>query len=179
MIEPPSCNDAALRRRVVRLARIAHNANDGGDVDDRAAELRAVLGLVLHHRARDGARKEERALQVDVENSVPVLVGHAHEKTVLRDAGVVDHDVDLAEVRDNGLHARIDLGRNRDIDAVALRLDAKRLKRGDRLGAPLFLEVADCDVCTTFGELLCDGRANSASGACDDCDFAFQVVHDS
>ena len=32
-------NDAALRRRVVRLARIAHNANDGGDVDDRAAEL--------------------------------------------------------------------------------------------------------------------------------------------
>ena len=96
---------------------------------------------------------------------------------VLRDAGVVDHDVDLAEVRDYGLHARIDLGRDRDVDAVALGLDAKRLKRLHCLVAPFGLEVAYRDVCAALGELLCDGRADSACSACDDCDFALQVVH--
>jgi hypothetical protein len=36
---------------------------------------------------RDGAAPVERGLEVDVDDGVDVLVGHAHEQVVARDAG--------------------------------------------------------------------------------------------
>ena len=82
---------AGLRRRVVRLPRVAGGADHRGDVDD-ASPAR------LHHAAHHRARQAEDRAQVGLDHLVPVLVLHAQRQVVARDAGVVDEDVDVAEL---------------------------------------------------------------------------------
>ena len=45
----------------------------------------------------------EVALQVDVDDRVPLLLGHVDEHPVAQDAGVVDQDVEVAEGLDGGV----------------------------------------------------------------------------
>ena len=40
----------------------------------------------------------ERRLEVDVEHSVPLLLGHAEHESVLGDTGIVDEHIDRTEV---------------------------------------------------------------------------------
>ena len=75
---------------VVRLARIAENAGDRGDIDD-------APGTAAHHVAQDAAGQDEHRGQVDGDDVVPLFVLHAHEQIVVGNAGIVDQDVDLAE----------------------------------------------------------------------------------
>ena len=78
-----------LRRRIVRLAPVAVQADDRADVDDRA-------GSFLHHRPRHGAAGVEDRAQIGLDHLAPVLVGHPRKQAVTRQAGVVDEDVDVA-----------------------------------------------------------------------------------
>ena len=73
------------------------NAHDGGHVDYRAAAL-------AHHDGKDGVDEVEGAFEVDGDYGVPLSLGHAHHQTVFGYAGVVDKDVDAAEVFYNLRH---------------------------------------------------------------------------
>ena len=105
-------DDAGLRRRVVRLAEVAVEADDGRRVQDDAAPL-------LDHRGGHGARAVEDALEVDGDDLVEVAVRHRRddgavlpldELGVLDDPGVVHEDVDTPEARkdlcDGAVHRR-------------------------------------------------------------------------
>src|SRR2546426_1218704 len=83
---------ARLRGRIVRLAHLALLAVHRGDVDD-APEF--ALAHALDHRA---AHVEQRT-QVRVDDLGPLLGRHAVEHGVAGNAGVVDQDVDRAELR--------------------------------------------------------------------------------
>ena len=83
-------DDAGLRRRVVGLAGVAHEADDGRDVDDAA-------GAFLEHDLRHGLRDMDHALEVRIEDGGEIFFLHAHEKAVARDACVIDEDVDRTE----------------------------------------------------------------------------------
>jgi len=109
--------DAKLRRHVVRLTEIADQARGRGHVHHRARFLLAEM-------SRDGARHVERAVEMHVDDVVPVRPTHAMKDAVAQDAGVVHQDVDAAELVDGGLHDRFGVLRLGD-----------RERRGDRVAA--------------------------------------------
>src|SRR5208283_4767507 len=81
---------------------LSNLSKDAGDVDDAAPAL-------LQHGADHRLDEQERASQVGVEDFVPVGALHAHDQLIAGDAGIVDQDVDLAELREGGLHFGLDL----------------------------------------------------------------------
>ena len=85
---------ASLRCSVVRLAGIAHETDNRAHVDDAAAAL-------LHHDLRSCLRTVEYALEVRIDDRIEIFFFHANQKSVTRDAGVVDEDVNRAERLDN------------------------------------------------------------------------------
>ena len=94
-------DDAGLGGGIVALAYVAGDAHNGGNVDDAACRT-------LHEGALQGFHKEEYALEVGGDNGIPVALLHAHEQTVLGDAGVVDQNVNggvfSQDVLDAGFH---------------------------------------------------------------------------
>src|SRR5438552_3643188 len=96
----------------------------------------------------------EGALQVHGHHRVPVLLRHVEDHPVAQDAGVVDHDVELAE----GVERALDdaLGGLEVGHAVAVR---------DRLAAPLL----------DLGDHLLGGRGRRRPGA---VEVRAEIVHD-
>ena len=62
----------------------------------RPLDRLAGLGLLAPVGGGVAARGE-RALEVDGDDGVPLLLGHVGEHAVAQDAGVVDDDVEVAE----------------------------------------------------------------------------------
>src|SRR2546426_4325787 len=102
---------AGLRRRIVGLAELALDRVDRRDIDDAAP-------AALHHAVDHLARDVEDAVQVGVDHLHPVLLGHALEHRVARDAGVVHQDVDRPDHR---AHVVEHLGAGVEIRDVAFR----------------------------------------------------------
>ena len=98
---------AALGGRVDRRLGRAHHAGVRGDVDDAALRL-AQLG--------DGvAAAEERALEVDRHDALPVGFGHGLAGTLDPEAGAVDEHVEAAGAGDrHGDHA-LAVAHDRDV----------------------------------------------------------------
>ena len=84
-------DDRALGRAVGREPRSAEEAEHRGDVD-RAA------GSRLGEPSAGLAAAQEHAAHVGVEDAVPLGLVEVDEVDVRRDAGVVDEDVDAAEL---------------------------------------------------------------------------------
>src|SRR5437867_510958 len=82
--------ETGLGRAIVGLTRVPHEPDDRADVDDTAVAR-------PHHRRQHGARRLERAREIDRENAVPVLAFHPEQQSVDRDPGVVHQVVDPAE----------------------------------------------------------------------------------
>ena len=59
-----------------------------------------AAGFLRPEMVSGGAADIEAALEVDIDDAVPVLLGHAVEDAVAQDAGIVDDDVDPAELID-------------------------------------------------------------------------------
>jgi hypothetical protein len=113
----------------------------GGDVEDQAA---AALGEKLF-RGQLGA--EERALQVDVEHPLVLVLGRVEDRGAGLDAGVVDHDVEPAEGVDRGLHQLLQIGRLADVGLHPDGVPADGLDPGDELRRLLGMDdVVDDDV---------------------------------
>ena len=103
-----------LARGVIGLAGIADQTDHRSDINDASA---ALLDQGADHRLRE----IERAAQIRVDDRVPIFHRHAHGQAVARHAGVVDEDIDLAEVFENlgadFLHSAV-IG---NIDCISLR----------------------------------------------------------
>ena len=69
----------------------------------------------------------ERTLEVDVDNRVKVLLGHIEHKLVARDTGVVDENINLAEVGDHLLDNCLAGCKVADVAVVSLNLDSESL----------------------------------------------------
>src|SRR5690606_37898046 len=87
---PGQGHHACLGGGVVGLAVLGAPAEDGGVVDDHAA---VAGGAEVVQR---GAGAAEGAVEGDVEDAVPLFVGHVDDRGFAAEARVVDHDVDAA-----------------------------------------------------------------------------------
>src|SRR6266545_3040445 len=72
-----------LRRAVVRLADVPEHTGRAGGVDHAAADLFASLGALTPVRG-GVTRRCEMALEVDVQNGVPLVLAHVHEHALAR-----------------------------------------------------------------------------------------------
>src|SRR5690606_39692008 len=88
---------AAFRRGVVGLAEIADDAGGGGGVDDDPA------AAVFLHPGENRPSHGKHALQIDLDDGVPVAFLHLQQSLVPQNAGVVDQDVDTAEIVEGAL----------------------------------------------------------------------------
>src|SRR5690606_13073587 len=168
--------DPGLGGGVVALAGIAEQAAGRTGVDQPRVHRLARLGAgppVGRGVLRDG----EGAAQVHADDVVPVGGRHVHQHPVAEDAGVVDHDVEAAELAQRGPHqpsGRLVVG---DVVGVRDRVPAGRPDLlGDGLGGagvgagavPGAPEVVDDDGGSLAGQLDGVGPAYSAGGAGDD-----------
>lgn len=165
---PGQADDARLGRGIVCLAGIAVRARGARNVDNGPGL--AVLDAKVGCR---GADELEGRLGVQVHDGVPLLVGQLVDDAVVRVAGIVDDDVDLAAAKLGRLFderrnvlAVEHVARHRERPATA-RVDA--VGHGLRLGA---VNVRDDDQRALVGkEARCFG-ADALPAAGDDGDLA-------
>ena len=128
-------------------------------------------------------QRREVALEVDPDHRVPLLLGGVHQHPVAHEAGVVDQDVEPAELVDRLLHHRRGLLEVGHVGAVRHRPAARRLDRGDdlvgrRLPRALAGErdavVVDHDGRAVRGQLERVRPADAAARSGDDRDATLQ-----
>ena len=139
------------------------------DVDDPAA---ATLGDHLLGRQLD---TEERALEIDRDDHVELVLGRVERRGARLHPGVVDEDVEPPERRHGAVDQLLDVGDARDVrldglGAAAGRLDLL-LRRVRRVGV---LVIVDRDRGTLAGELDRDRAADPAVAAGDDGGLAVE-----
>lgn len=161
-------DESGLGGGVVSLTGVAVNAHYGGHVDYRAAAL-------AHHDGEDGVDEVEGAFEVYCDYGVPLSLGHAHHEAVFGDAGVVDKDVDAAEVFDNLCHYVLGLVEVGGVGGVAFALHAAG---GDfSLGGFavfVYCKVGESDVGALLGETQGKGLADAAGRSGDEGGFSFE-----
>src|SRR6266851_9442571 len=136
-----------------------------GGVDDDAA-----LALAAEQR-HDVQRREIDRLDVDGEDLVDHRLGHfEHRHVAMRDAGIVDHDIELREARDAGIDQFLDLvvlgDVAADIDRAALAV--RLLDLGCHALAAGIVDIVDDDLRPLLGETLGDALAETRAAAGDD-----------
>ena len=131
-------------------------------------------------------QRDEVALQVDVDDRVPLRLGHVGDHPVAEDARVVDEHVQLAERVDRGLDQALAALPVGAAVGVRHRLAAHRLDlldhllRGTRVGPRPVLrtaEVVDHDLGALTREEERVLAPDPATGAGDDRDSPFQCAH--
>src|SRR6266851_4209982 len=95
-------DQSRLGCRVVGLARLAHLPEDTRDVDDASPAL-------LEHGTDDLLYREICRRQIGAEYGIPVGTLHAHYQLIACNPGVVDQNVDLAELSYRGFAGGLDL----------------------------------------------------------------------
>src|SRR5699024_4480389 len=87
-------DDPGFRGRVVRLAGSSHECGFGGSVDDAPEDRRAgrlAGGPEMH---TGGVAECGVALEVDVDDLVPLVLGEVEDHRVAHDPRVVDDDIE-------------------------------------------------------------------------------------
>ena len=133
--------------------------------------------MVLHHPRADEHGQAERALEVDGENLVVQLLGHAHEVRIERGhPGVVDEHVDLAEAVVGGVDEAVELVPVADVagDGQGLTARGRLHLLGHRL-AVVELATGDDDVGARLGQAEHDGVSETAAATGDDGDLVGDV----
>src|SRR5204863_2631632 len=108
------------------------------------------------------------ALQVHLDDGVPVLFAEVGKALVAQDAGVVDEDVDAAEGLDRRLQDRLAAGDVRHVHHAGDCASASGGDFGDDLLRGVGVHVVDDDGCAFAGEQAGIGTAQAAAGAGDD-----------
>ena len=114
----------------------------------------------------------ERALEVDRDDAVPLLLRHPHHQTVAGDTGVVDQHVDMAEILDYLVHRSVSLLEVSGVGGITPALHSESLDLLYRiLEIVVFLEVGECDVRSGRGQFHGYGLAYAACGTCNKGDL--------
>jgi hypothetical protein len=121
-----------------------------------------------------GVHAVVKALHVDVEDAVEIRLGRFFQIGDLRDAGVVDEDVDAFRGRE--LPECFCYGCvTRDVALLSFRVAARYrdFPRGALGGFEI--DIENSDSCACLRESLCDGFANTAAAAGDDGRFSIET----
>src|SRR3546814_4668677 len=129
------------------------------DVDDHAA------ALCFQQRCEHAATTHD-AEQIDVDDPLPVVHRCFVDRAALRDAGIVEQQIDAAELFDH-LFARADQVRiAAHVTMDVERLSTERTQRAQRLCAARVIEIADADAAAVarvvFGQ--CTAEPGCAAG---------------
>ena len=106
-----------------------------------------------NHRSGDSLRAEARALQIDVEDVIPVTFRHLQERDAREHSGIVDQNLDRPEPPLGGGHHRLRL-----LDISDVCLDGQCTPSmaahfiGDGVRSALVIEPVDRDVGTRSGK---------------------------
>ena len=139
---------------IVGLADLALLAVDRGDVDDAAM-------APVAHAVDDLARHVEDAVHIDADHVGPLVVAHLVEEAVAGDAGVVDQDVDGAELILDLLH-----GAGAVVETADIALDHHDVQRiGDGLGRLVVSGIAGGDLEPVLVQALNDRLADAPGPA--------------
>ena len=112
--------DPRLRRAVVALTEVPHEACDRGCADDGAFPFLVGVPLLAHDLSR-GLGHEEGSLHVNGHHDVEVCLIHLEERLVAKDPRVVHKDVDLPE----GIRCRL-----HDVRRTLFRSDRIAVRNG-------------------------------------------------
>ena len=158
---------AQFRHAVVGLAKVAVNASRRGGENQPAVAR-------FFHVGPGGVGYLERAFDVDLINQIPVVFGHLVEAFVPQDAGIVDDDVDAAEIVHRGLDDLVAIGNGIVVGngfATGSNDFVHHQISGSFAGAftkSAATQVVDHDLGTAAGEFQCMALAQSVAGAGDD-----------
>ena len=157
--------DGRLRRIIgdLLLGIVRDIGRDRADIDDRAAAL-------FEHGLDRGARDAEGRDQIRVHDEGEALVVEVMEIAIGCDAGIVDENIEPAELFDRRIHDRI----------RRLRIDQIRFDPGASLGVRREQLVQLRRPASArqhqrrarLGEQLCNGKADTAIAAGDQGDLA-------
>ena len=103
----------------------------------------------------------ECRLQIDGDDGVPLLLGHAEHQSVLGDTGVVHQNINASKLLLYGLYHLLGLREVGSIRGVALGLDAQ--SSDFLLRVEVDLEVGECDVTALRGILQCDSLSDTGA----------------
>ena len=123
---------------------------------------------VIADAADEGLHAVDHALQVDAEHPVPVVEGALVERAAGADAGVVAHQVHVAETilgAAGGVLHRVAVG---DVELERQHLGAARFELGCRGGERLGLDVGEHDAHSLAGEDARHAEADAARAAGDE-----------
>ena len=120
----------------------------------------------------------EGALEVHGDDGVPLSLGHAEHEAVFGDTGIVDQDVDAAEVFDNLGDDGLGLGEVGGIGGIAFAFHAADCYLFLGLLA-VFVDdqVSESYVGAFGGEFQCECFADTTGGAGDEGGFSFKKFH--
>ena len=117
----------------------------------------------------------DRAIEAGVDLAMPVLGLRFHEAPPYRQPGIVDQDVEAAEILDDVIDHRLDRGKIGDVGLISLGLAPLRRDLADeRIGFLRRTAEIDGDVGAFFGEAQRDFAADAAGGARHQGDLVFQ-----
>ena len=155
-----------LGGRIVHLAGIPGLAGDGGHIDDAAAFLPGHNG---HH----GVQEVEGRFHIHGYNCVPLGFCHSHHQAVLGDTGVIDQDIDVAELLLNLGHHGLRFLEVGGVGGIGLHLVAESGNLCHRLlGRFVDDQVCEGDIRPFSGKFKGNGFADSACGARDERYFS-------
>jgi hypothetical protein len=146
-----------------------HGALAGAVADQVLLDLDRVGRRRHHDRAAAPAHRaacllgaQEHAVDVHVEDALPLLVGHVQERPNVGDPGVRDHDVQVPRVLDAGADRTLHVGAAAHVAADGERILAQP---GGGLPGQVGVQVHQHDPGLARDEVLGDRGADSLGGA--------------
>ena len=164
-----------LGRVVGRLAGNAEEAEHTGDVDHVAVAGRLQMGEECHGAVHD-------APEVDVHQPAEAVVRHCIDVGRQRNPGVVEDQVDLAELLDGQRGPRFDRVAFGDVDMRGCQLHvaaeaSRSFDHRNGLGECSVVDVAQRKVGSPMGQYERNSPPDAGTGTRDRRDFAFEVLH--
>src|SRR5580692_6340401 len=150
-------NEPCFGSGIVRLSGLAHLSEDAGDVDDASPAL-------FKHGGDDLLNAEEGGGEISLEHGVPIGTFHPHHKLIASNSGVVNENVNFAELGDGGFNGRFDLLFIGDIDGEGNGFASGGGDFGDQFIELVLITRGDSNGRAFFGKAQGAGTADALRG---------------